>query len=100
MDIKDIIGVIFDFNGTMFFDRELQLRAWATYVEELSGVSLSRKGIERHIDGRSPKEILEHFLGYELGQDTLEQLCEEKESIYRRICMEEKEDSICCQCVF
>lgn len=27
-------GVIFDFNGTMFFDEEFQNKAWKIFIEE------------------------------------------------------------------
>ena len=83
---EDIIGVIFDINGTMFFDSEKHIRAWNQYVHELTGVELSPKGIQRYIINKSPKEILEHFLGGELSAETIEQLSDEKESIYRQLC--------------
>ena len=90
--IQDIIGVIFDFNGTMFFDSDKHIMAWAEYIEEISGVKLTQKGIERYIADKSGKEILEHFLECELTEEMLEQFCEEKEGIYRRLCTEDREN--------
>jgi len=91
MDVKDVIGVIFDFNGTMFFDSKKHLSAWKMYVEELTALSLSDEDVKNHICGKSPKAILEHFLGYELNDDMVEQLASEKEGIYRKLCTEDKE---------
>lgn len=90
MEAKDIIGIIFDFNGTMFFDSKLHIRAWASYVEEITSVSVNERDIEKYIVGKTGKEILEHFLGYELNQDMIEQLSEEKEGIYRKLCRDSK----------
>lgn len=88
--LEDIIGVIFDFNGTMFFDSDKHIRAWALYVEEITGEFPSNADIHRYIAGRTPADILEHFLGYELSRDTVTQLSYEKESIYRKLCREDK----------
>lgn len=87
---EDIIGVIFDFNGTMFFDSDKHIRAWVSYVEEVTGVRPDITDIERYIAGKSGRQILEHFLGYEISDGMLEQFTEEKEGIYRRLCNEDK----------
>ncbi len=89
-DIKDIIGVIFDFNGTMFFDSKKHLEAWTRYAEELIGRSLTDDEIKKHVNGKSGRYVVEHFLGYTISDDMYEQLSEEKESIYRRLCSEDK----------
>ncbi|MBO4864821.1 MAG: HAD-IA family hydrolase [Eubacterium sp.] len=81
---KDIC-VIFDFNGTMIFDGRFHDEAWKTYVEELSLVDVSEEDVEKWIKGKTPKEILEHFLGYELTDNMIEQFSEEKDRIYRSL---------------
>lgn len=90
MKLRDIIGVIFDFNGTMFFDSEKHIRAWASYVEEVTGAAVNSGDIEKHISGKLARQIMEHFLGYEISDSMLEQFSEEKEGIYRRLCNEDK----------
>lgn len=91
MEVKDIIGVIFDFNGTMFFDSDKHVEAWRLYIEELTGADVSNNQVQKYIVDKRPGEIIEHFLGYEVGTDMLEQLCEEKESIYRSLCVQDKD---------
>ncbi len=79
---KDI-AVIFDFNGTCIFDGKLHDQAWKTYIEELASREVLGNEIEDYIIGKTSKEILEHFLGYELNDNMVNQFSEEKERIYR-----------------
>ena len=79
---KDI-AVIFDFNGTCIFDGKYHDEAWKTYVSELASREVSDEDVKEHILGKTAKEILEHFLGYELNDNMVNQFSEEKERIYR-----------------
>lgn len=89
--IEDIIGVIFDFNGTMFFDSDKHIKAWTMYMEELTGETLSHEDVDRYVKKMTGRQLMEHYLGYEISDDMYEQLAEEKENIYRRLCMEDKD---------
>jgi len=89
--VEDIIGVIFDFNGTMFFDSSKHEKAWQMYTEELIGRSITPEEKRLYIRQKSGRDILEKFLGYEISDDMFEQFSEEKESIYRRLCNQEKD---------
>ncbi len=88
--IEDIIGVIFDFNGTMFFDSDKHIKAWTLYMEELTGEKLSDEDVDKYVKTMTGRALMEHYLGYEISDDMYEQLAEEKENIYRRLCMEDK----------
>ena len=90
--IEDIIGVIFDFNGTMFFDSDKHIKAWTLYIEELTGTKLSDSDIEQYVKVLPGRKLIEHYLGYDISDDMYEQLSEEKENIYRRLCIEDKEN--------
>ncbi len=81
---KDI-AVIFDFNGTCIFDKKYHEKAWQIYIEELTLNPVADKDKAFWISGKSPKEILEHFLGYELSSSMIEQFAEEKERVYRSL---------------
>ncbi|MCM1272173.1 MAG: HAD family phosphatase [Clostridium sp.] len=89
-ELDKIIGVIFDFNGTMLFDAKYHIEAWSLYVEEITGVYPDEITKKEYIINKSAKDILEHFLGYEISKDTLEQLSDEKEHIYRRLIAKNK----------
>ena len=56
---------------------------------ELTLKDISTGEMNRWIMGKTPKEILEHFLGYELTENTVFQLSEEKERIYRSLLIKE-----------
>ena len=79
---KDI-GVIFDFNGTCIFDGKYHNKAWQTYIGELTMQPVSDRDTSLWIIGKTPKQILEHFLGYELSDNMINQFSEEKERLYR-----------------
>ncbi len=81
----NIIGVIFDFNGTMLFDRKYHLEAWRVCIEDLIMQDISNQDVLKYVDGKNGKEILEHFLGYDLSGDMITQFCQEKERIYRNM---------------
>lgn len=88
--LDKVIGVIFDINGTMLFDRKYHIDAWSKYIEELTGICVNAKAKREHIIGKSGKDILEYFMGCEISADMAEQLCEEKENIYRKMIARDK----------
>lgn len=83
------IGVIFDFNGTLIFDGKLHDRAWRTFTQELILKEVSDIEADAFIAGRSPKEILEHFIGYDLSDNMISQFSDEKERVYRSLLSKE-----------
>ena len=88
-DMNKDIAVIFDFNGTCIFDGIYHEKAWQLYVEELALTSVSDEDVSKYIKGKTAKEILEHFLGYELTDNMVVQFSEEKERIYRSMLLKE-----------
>ncbi len=90
--LEETIGVIFDFNGTMFFDSDKHVKAWVEFTEELIGREITTKEKRVYVSNKSGREIIEHFLGYEISDDMYEQFSEEKEGIYRRLCNDDKEN--------
>lgn len=85
---KDI-GIIFDFNGTCIFDGKYHDRAWQMYIEDLTLKPVSDRDVFMWIKGRGAKDILEHFLGYELNDNMIMQFSEEKERIYRSLLLKD-----------
>lgn len=91
--IKERIkGVIFDFNGTMFFDEAFQKQSWLSFLESKTGRSISEKEFQEYIHGRNAEDSLSYFLQRELSREEVASLEEEKEVVYRRMCMECPED--------
>jgi beta-phosphoglucomutase-like phosphatase (HAD superfamily) len=82
-------GVIFDFNGVLWWDEHLQDRAWGDFSARLRGRPLSPKEMAVHVHGRNNRHTLEYLLGRRLDGAELARLAEEKEEIYRRLCLAE-----------
>ena len=85
--MKKFLGIIFDFNGVLWWDRSLQEMAWRQFTEQWLGISLSSKVMDTHVHGRNNQHTLEYLAGFRLNGDTLAQLSEQKEVIYRELCL-------------
>lgn len=83
-----IKGVIFDFNGTMFFDGEFHEQAWKIYLEQETGQKIEDAEFQEYVHGRNAGDSLSYFLNRELTREEIAVLEEEKEVIYRRLCLE------------
>lgn len=84
--MKDI-GLIFDFNGTMFLDSEKQEKAWNTFIRELCNREITVEEFRYIVHGRNNKEILEYFLSKSLLINEVDFWTERKEQIYRKLCL-------------
>lgn len=84
-------AVLFDFNGTMFQDDDKHVMAWKEYAIKKLNRSLTEEEFENHIHGFDNKSILEYLLNHSLTQQEVEEESIEKESIYQRLCLEDKE---------
>jgi beta-phosphoglucomutase len=81
-------GVIFDFNGVLWWDTHLQEIAWKQFSSEIRGASFSREEMTVHLHGRYNQHTLEYLTGNPVIDDELERLTQQKESIYRQLCLE------------
>lgn len=83
-----MIGILLDFNGTMFFDEIFQEKSWKTFLMEKTGHAVTDKEFQECIHGRNSDFSLPYFLGRPLSRIEIETLEEEKEAIYRKLCLE------------
>ncbi len=81
-----IEGVIFDFNGTLFWDSRLHYDAWIDFSKKLRGKPFSDYEMKRYMFGRTNADIIEYALGKKLPVNEIIQLAKEKESHYRDMC--------------
>ena len=79
---RTMIGILFDFNGTMFFDESFQEESWKSFLMKKTGLAVTEKEFHKYIHGRNSDFSLPYFLGRPLSRDEIELLEEEKESIY------------------
>ena len=82
-------GVIFDFNGTLFFDSEKHLEAWREFSAKLRGTPFSDEEMRNYMFGRTNKDIIAYAIGKEPSAELVEKLADEKESLYRARCRAE-----------
>lgn len=80
-------GVIFDFNGVLWWDGDLQAAAWRDFSTRLRGQPLDDEEIARHVHGRSNSHTMRYLLGRPVAAHELAELSEGKETIYREMCL-------------
>ncbi len=78
-------AVIFDFNGTLFFDTHLHVETWKRFVKEKFNEDLDDDGFHRKIYGRDNHMILKESYGL-TSFDEIHELSELKEQWYRDLC--------------
>ena len=79
-------GVIFDFNGTLFWDSEYQEKSWDEYLAAYN-ILLTKEEKREYIHGRNGKDTLEILFKRELSDEEVHHYSEEKEVLYRNECL-------------
>jgi HAD superfamily hydrolase (TIGR01509 family) len=82
-------GLIFDFNGVLWWDNHLQERAWQQFSTKIRGRPFSAEEIAVQVHGRNNRHTLEYLTGRTMDDDELQQLIQQKETIYRQLCLDE-----------
>ncbi len=81
-----IKGVIFDFNGTLFWDTSIHNKAWDIFLEK-KNIKLSNKEKNDKIHGKNNKDILKTLFSNQLSDEDIHILSTEKETIYQDLCL-------------
>jgi beta-phosphoglucomutase-like phosphatase (HAD superfamily) len=84
-------GMIFDFNGTLFQDYDKHLAAWKVFAREKFGRELILSEYEKNFHGRSNRYAIEYLSETLLSEAETASLSEEKEAIYRELCLSDRE---------
>lgn len=79
-------GVIFDFNGTLFYDTPFHNTAWQRMVKELTGTDLDND-LRVKMHGKNNRDIL-HCIDKNICDEAIVSYSKRKEAIYRDICLE------------
>lgn len=85
-------AVIFDFNGTMFFDEDKHVKSWRDFAMEKFHVTIKDEDFMTHIHGHNNADILSFLAGHPFSEKQVEKLTEEKELYYQKLCEEDKEN--------
>ncbi len=85
-------GIIFDFNGTLFWDSQLHYDAWRDFSKKLRGYEFTDDEMRKYMFGRTNKDIIQYCIGKKPTDEMVEKLANEKESLYREMCLNDKEN--------
>ena len=80
-------GIIFDFNGTLFWDSQLHYDAWRDYSKLLRGFEFTDEEMRDKMFGHTNEDIIEYAIGQKPTKEMVEKYGKEKESLYRECCL-------------
>jgi HAD superfamily hydrolase (TIGR01509 family) len=85
-------GIIFDFNGTLYWDSQLHYDAWREFSKILRGVEFTTDEMREKMFGHTNEDIIEYAIGKKPSPEMVEKYAKEKESLYRKRCLLDKEN--------
>lgn len=85
-------GIIFDFNGTLFWDSAKHKQAWREFSKRLRGTSFTDEEMIKYMFGRTNEAIITYAISKKPTPQMVEELGQEKEALYRQMCLEDKEN--------
>lgn len=85
-------GIIFDFNGTLYWDSQLHYDAWREFSKIIRGVEFTDEEMRDKMFGHTNEDIIEYAIGKKPSKEMVEKYGKEKESVYRKRCLLDKEN--------
>lgn len=85
-------GIIFDFNGTLYWDSAMHKQAWREFSEIIRGTPFRDEEMVMHMFGRTNEEIIEYAIRKKPAPEMVEKYGNEKEELYRKRAMADKEN--------
>ena len=85
-------GIIFDFNGTLYWDSQLHYDAWREYSKILRGYEFTTREMQEKMFGHTNEDIIEYAIGKKPSKKLVEKYGKEKEALYRKQCLADKEN--------
>lgn len=80
-------GVVFDFNGTLYWDTPLHNKAWNIFLQK-HGLHFTDEEFFTKIHGKNNKDLLQEFFQGELSDQEIGVYIAEKEKLYQSFCIE------------
>ena len=87
-------GIIFDFNGTLFWDSEKHQEAWREFSKRLRDHAFTDEEMREYMFGRTNEDIIAYLIGKKPSAELVEKFAQEKEAVYRDMCRKDKEHTI------
>ena len=80
-------GIIFDFNGTLYWDSQLHYDAWREYSAMLRDKPFTDEEMREKMFGHTNSDIIEYLIGCKPTQEMVDRYGKEKEAVYRKRCL-------------
>lgn len=80
-------GIIFDFNGTLYWDSKLHYDAWREFSKILRGKAFTDEEMRDKMFGHTNEDIIEYAIGHKPTKEMVTKYAYEKESLYRKRCL-------------
>lgn len=90
-DSMEYKGIIFDFNGTLFFDNDKHVKAWneISYIIRKKGIS--DKELYTQFNGTPNESNIRYLTNDQVTKEEIEKYSKLKEEYYRKFCKEDVE---------
>ena len=86
-------GIIFDFNGTLFWDSEKHLEAWREFSKRLRPHPFTEEEMRDYMFGRTNEDIIAYLIGKKPSKEMVDTLGQEKEAVYRQMCRDDAQNT-------
>ena len=80
-------GVIFDFNGTLFWDTKLHNKAWDIFLTRYN-LYLSDEDKFRKMHGKNNRDLFISLFNKPLSEEEIKKYTLEKEELYQELCLQ------------
>ncbi|AVK64055.1 beta-phosphoglucomutase [Lactobacillus sp. CBA3606] len=84
--------MIFDFNGTMFFDAKFQKDSWGQFIQQNFNRKMTELEFQQHIAGCNNRDTFEYYARRQITADELISMTTAKEKIYCDLCLSRPRD--------
>ena len=85
-------GIIFDFNGTLYWDSQLHYDAWREFSKIIRGYEFTDIEMRDKMFGHTNEDIIEYAIGKKPSKEMVEKYGKEKEALYRKRCLLKPEE--------
>ena len=82
-------GIIFDFNGVLWWDSPLIEQGWQRSALQLRGREFTPEELTQRVYGRNNGGILEYLVGHPLDGGEIRRMTAEREAYYRGLCLQQ-----------
>jgi len=88
--METVKGIIFDFNGTLFWDSKLHEKAWKEFALKYADKQLTDNDFKEYVHGRINRDIIQFVFNKSFTSNEIQRYSDIKEEIYRSFLLADK----------